>query len=167
MRVWKGQMIANQWSAFTVFQQEMTPWPRLMTLRPKVNSPGGQRALLRCWPQRRCHGNGTGRRKARCGVHEGRAVTLPVSDGVPSLDLVQLDIFFFSRQHCGITSDQIQQPSQCGFMQTARPQANEVTPFMKKLTFWKGINMLNSPFDSRVTRFPFRCENDLTEDTCF
>ncbi len=73
MKVWKGQMMANQWSAFTVFHQELTLWPHWMTLRPKVTSPGVRGQLLRCWPERRCHGDNTSRRMARWGVQEERA----------------------------------------------------------------------------------------------
>lgn len=69
MRVWKGRMIANQWSALTVFKQELTPLYPTPTdnSQAKGHLSWGQRALPLRWSERRCYGNGTGWSVARWG----------------------------------------------------------------------------------------------------
>lgn len=82
MRVWKGRMIANQWSALTVFKQELTPLYPTPTdnSQAKGHLSWGQRALPLCWSERRCYGNGTGWSVARWKKGGGGTADVPGTD---------------------------------------------------------------------------------------
>lgn len=67
MRVERGRLMANQWSAFTVLWQELTPRPPQEGSRAKGYLSGGSKGMSVYRPEGCCHGNSPDQRLQRSG----------------------------------------------------------------------------------------------------